>query len=188
MKNKNIRLVWAILLFTIGVLVIVTVLLTTKEVYDKNVPSKDQTTTKVESKDIIEIIQNNSELPIKYMTKYDDINPDILKDYKPFYNYMDNSYTNDDIIIDFYGYPNDESDFYFASFTLTSNKYSIFNIHVGDDYDKALAIINNYGFITDSETNNLVKDKIRIDIDQENNKVKLIKVSAASEYLGNRVY
>ena len=92
--------------------------------------------------EIINIINKNSNLPIKYMSKYKENNKyfkkcDVIK------NFMSHDYKNKDIVFSFYGYPTDESDYYLGRYTLLTSKYNLLGVKVGDGIKDS--VINNGG-------------------------------------------
>ena len=154
---------------------------------------------KSEEKDIITKINENSNLPITYMEKYNS-KDDSLKKYKVLANFMSDDYYNEDIWFSYYGYPNDESDEYLAKIILYSEKYDILGVKVGSDYKDAIAKIKEYGFSLKNEDTNfeaiLTSGKISIELEnrliesdgKDVDKVGKVTLSAESEYLGNRLY
>ena len=149
---------------------------------------------------IVSTVNKNSELPVEYMIKQESFKDE--DKYQKINNYMSNDYYNNDIKFSFYGYPNDESEFYLGSIELFTSKYNILGVKVGDNLEKSISKIENYGFKrTDKGENNynvtLTKDDYTIVIngeltiysdDKEEEEVGSIKISAKSEYLGNRIY
>ena len=149
-----------------------------------------------ENTPIIETINNNSNLPLQYLSKYDETNSN-LQNYEKINNFMSINFQNDDIAFSYYGYPNDESEKYLGSISLLTNKYNILCITIGDDIEQAVAKFQEYGFKLNSSdiySANLTYGDFTIDIsedletEQENHKIGTIKLYAESEYLGNRVY
>lgn len=149
-----------------------------------------------ENTPIIETINNNSNLPLQYLSKYDETNSN-LQNYEKINNFMSINFQNDDIAFSYYGYPNDESEKYLGSISLLTNKYNILGITIGDDIEQAVAKFQEYGFKLNSSdiySANLTYGDFTIDIsedletEQENHKIGTIKLYAESEYLGNRVY
>ena len=149
---------------------------------------------------IVDIINNNSNLPVKYMSKFD-IEDTNLQKYNKLDNYMSKDYTDEDISLSYYGYPNDESEYCLGSIGLLTNKYNILGITVGDNMKQAITKLEKYGFklkesddylevtlknndftITmEADTENSIDDKDNIVIEG-------IGIKANSKYLGNRVY
>lgn len=154
-----------------------------EEIYNENIP-------------IVETINNNSNLPLTYLSKYDETNAH-LQNYEKINNYMSIDFQNDDIEFSYYGYPNDESEKYLGSISLLTNKYNILGVTIGDDIEQAVAKIQEYGFKLDSNSNyyiSLTYEDFTIDIsedfenEQENHIIGTIELHAESEYLGNNVY
>lgn len=152
------------------------------------------------NKDIPSIVNKNSDLPVKYMIKKTSFKDD--DKYEVINNYMSVDYHDNDVKFSFYGYPNDESDFYLGSLEIVSNKYNLLGVKVGDNLDKAISKIESYGFKRIEKENNnymvtLTKGDYTIRInkeitvyseDKEEEEVGAIKISVKSEYLGNNVY
>ena len=154
-----------------------------EEIYNENIP-------------IVETINNNSNLPLTYLSKYDETNAH-LQNYEKINNYMSIDFQNDDIEFSYYGYPNDESEKYLGSISLLTNKYNILGVTIGDDIEQAVAKIQEYGFKLDSNSNyyiSLTYEDFTIDIsedfenEQGNHIIGTIELHAESEYLGNNVY
>lgn len=154
-----------------------------EEIYNENIP-------------IVETINNNSNLPLTYLSRYDETNAN-LQNYEKINNYMSIDFQNDDIEFSYYGYPNDESEKYLGSISLLTNKYNILGVTIGDDIEQAVAKIQEYGFKLDSNSNyyiSLTYDDFTIDIsedfenEQGNHIIGTIELHAESEYLGNNVY
>ena len=114
---------------------------------------------------------------------------------------MSNDFENKDISFRYYGYPNDESEYYLGEIVLLTNKYNILGVTIGDNMKKSISKIEKHGFKLEERNNYFVatlnyKDfTIEIEADTENydeeeEKVIIgaIKLKAKSEYLGNRVY
>ena len=159
-----------------------------------------------ENNEIINTINNNSNLPVNYMDKYDNSNVQ-LKKYDKLNNYMSKDFNDNDISFSYYGYPNDESDFYLGKIELLTNKYNILGITIGDNYKEAIEKIESYGFKrTDKPVNDDVyeaklnykditidiKTKYAINIgrskDISKTDIGSIKIGIKSDYLGNRIY
>ena len=154
-----------------------------EEIYNENIP-------------IVETINNNSNLPLTYLSRYDETNAN-LQNYEKINNYMSIDFQNDDIEFSYYGYPNDESEKYLGSISLLTNKYNILGVTIGDDIEQAVAKIQEYGFKLDSNSNyyiSLTYEDFTIDIsedienEQGNHIIGTIELHAESEYLGNNVY
>ena len=154
-----------------------------EEIYNENIP-------------IVETINNNSNLPLTYLSKYDETNAH-LQNYEKINNYMSIDFQNDDIEFSYYGYPNDESEKYLGSISLLTNKYNILGVTIGDDIEQAVAKIQEYGFKLNSNSNysaSLTYEDFTIDISEDfknehgNHIIGSIELHAKSEYLGNNVY
>ena len=152
------------------------------------------------SGDMIEKINKNSKLPIEYMTKYskDDSR---LSSYKKIDNYMSKDFEDDDISFHYYGYPNDESDYYLGYMKLKTNKYNILGVTIGDNMKDSIAKIESMGFEKISNTNDydvkfryndisitLSADYNNYSETTEKNTVGSVVISIDSKYLGNRIY
>jgi len=148
--------------------------------------------------EIVDIINNYSILPVKYMTKYD-ANDITLERYKKIDNYMSKDFSNEEVSFSYYGYPNDESDYYLGSVSIATNSFNILGVTIGDDMKEAVSKVESYGFElkehNDYFSATLKKDdytiKIESDIendDETKDTVGSISISVNSKYLGNRVY
>lgn len=150
--------------------------------------------------DMVSIINTNSNLPVEYMCKFDenDLN---LKKYDRLNNYMSYDFEDKDILFSYYGYPNDESDFYLGKITLITNKYNLLGITVGDNMKKSISKLEEYGFKLEDSNNyferSLTYDDITISIfaytetyeeSEDELTVDSIHIEVESEYLGNRMY
>lgn len=154
-----------------------------EEIYDENIQ-------------IIETINNNSNLPLTYLSKYDETNA-TLQNYEKLINFMSIDFHNADVEFSYYGYPNDESEKYLGSITLLNNKYNILGVTIGDDIDQAVTKFQEYGFKLDPDSSyyiSLTYGDFTIDIsedfenEQGNHIIGTIKLYAKSEYLGNNIY
>ena len=167
-------------------------------VYDQFFKDKGDKNT---SSDVKDMVNNNSKLPVVYMSKKSEKSIKIEYDFVD--NYMSDDYYNNDINFSYYGYPNDESDFYLAYIKLNTNKYNILGVTIGDDISKSVSKIEKYCFSKLKESSDyniyLVNGDYTITIegdlenyDEERNtevvKVGSVSIKAKSEYLGNRVY
>ena len=148
--------------------------------------------------ELIKNINDNSNLPIEYMSKYNSEDNEI-NGFERLRNYMSVDYSNEDISFSYYGYPNDESDYYLGRVSLKTDKYNILGIKIGDDFKEALSKAEKYGFKVvehnDYFVATLKNDDITINIesdmenDEENKEtVGIISIEAESKYLGRRVY
>lgn len=147
-----------------------------------------------------DLINENSDLPVEYLSKYDYYNP-FLKNCERIGNFMSADYRDDNIFISYYGYPNDESDYYLGEIKLFTDKYNILGVTIGDDYYKAVSKIKQYGFTGDEEVSEygitLEFGKLTIRIESnyyprkgivDNLVVSKFDLKIDSEYLGNRLY
>lgn len=130
--------------------------------------------------DMIKKINDNSNLPINLLEKYDETNS-FLSNLNFLKNYMSYDYDNDDISLSFYGYPNDESDYYLGEIIIKSNNYNILGINTDTSYADATEILKKYNL--DKEYKNIKVEIINID-----EKIEEISIKVESKYLGNRVY
>ena len=149
--------------------------------------------TKLESSkdnsNILDIINNNSTLPLKYLSKFDRKSKELSK-YELVENYMSLDYSNSDITLSFYGYPNEESDFCLSKIDILSNKYNLLGVTVGDEINEAISKIEKYGFKLEKGNTNTFKYKkftIKLETDSKknDNKISSLYIEAESEYLGN---
>ncbi len=188
MKNKNVIILGILVVAAIVVIAIIVFI------------SSNRGNNNMENMEIMNIINNNSKLPVKYMSKYDSADTNLNK-YDKLNNFMSNDYKNKDISFRYYGYPNDESEYYLGEIVLLTNKYNILGVTIGDNMKQSISKIEKYGFKLEERNNYFVatlnyKDfTIEIDADTDNydeeeDKVIIgaIKLKAKSEYLGNRVY
>ena len=148
--------------------------------------------------ELIKTINDNSNLPIEYMSKYNSEDNEI-NGFERLKNFMSVDYSNEDIAFSYYGYPNDESDFYLGRVSLKTDKYNILGIKIGDDMKEAVSKVESYGFElkehNDYFSATLKKDDYTIKIESEienddetKDTVGSISISVNSKYLGNRVY
>ena len=147
-----------------------------------------------------ELVNNNSHLPVEYMSSPYDIDEDELKDYEYIDNFMSDDYWNEDIAFSYYGYPDDESSYSLGQIEIRSDKYSLLGVTVGDDYEQAIAKIQEYGFELKSkgyfEATLAYGDfSIVLEADFENYNedsyipmIETISIIAHSVYLGNNIY
>ena len=148
--------------------------------------------------EIAEIINNNSILPIKYMTLFDNDDPS-LKKYDRLDNYMSKDFRDEGLFFSYYGYPNDESEFYLCEISISNKEYSILGVNIGDNMRDAISKIESYGFKVENNIDyfevSFIYDDVTITIesdiendDEDNESVKSISIKTDSEYLGNRIY
>ena len=148
---------------------------------------------------IVDIINNNSNLPIKYMSKFDTEDTN-LKKFNKLDNFMSKDYSDEDILFSYYGYPNDESEYCLASIGLLTNKYNILGVTVGDNMKQSITKLEKYGFKLEESNDYLegtlnYKDfTITIEANLENSEnientvIGKIGRKANSKYLGNIEY
>ena len=150
---------------------------------------------------MIETIRNNSDLPILYMSKYLNESTDILSQkYEKISNYMSFDFSDKDILFRYYGYPTDESESYLGSVMLSTNKYNILGISVGDNVVDAIKKLESFGFELNQEkkedfmTGSIIISlsyntfDIAIWTDKDEIKINKLELEAVSKYLGNRIY
>ncbi len=187
MKNKNIIILGIVLVIVI--VIVTTIIITNKKKSD--LQGNDE---------IINIINSNSNLPVKYMSKYDNLDTKLEK-YEKLNNYMSNDFNDEDISFSYYGYPNDESEFYLGRISLLSNKYNILGVTIGDNMKQAISKLEKYGFELEERNNHFVATlkykefTIKIESDVENYEenedkviIDIMQLEVKSEYLGNRLY
>ena len=186
----------------VSVLVLIIIGLSGFIIYDQFIKDKgNNNNNNNDSKEVKDLVNKNSNLPVEYMSKEDEI--EIKGNYQNINNYMSDDYYNDDIEFSFYGYPNDESDFYLGHIKLKTNKYNLLGVTIGDNMGESVSKIEKYGFTKSKKSNDysviLEKDDYTILIESEistnesydvmkNGKVYTISISVDSEYLGNKVY
>lgn len=141
-----------------------------------------------ETNKMIDNINNNSDLPVTYMIKYENELDDKFSEYNKLHNFMSIDFSDKDIFFSFYGYPNDESDYYLGKIELRNNKYNILGINLDNSIEEAIKTFEEYGFIIEDKYDGYVSlkyDKFTIEF---NKNQKVITLEVKSEYLGNRVY
>lgn len=181
MKKKNIII--------LGIIVVIVIVIIAIIVIRKNNVHK-----------IADIINKNSNLPIKYMSKFDTKDSNLQK-FNKLDNYMSKDFTDEDILLSYYGYPNDESEYCLGSIGLLTNKYNILGVTVGDNMKQAITKLEKYGFkLKESDDylevtlkNNDFTITMEADLensidDKDNIVIEGIEIKADSKYLGNRVY
>lgn len=142
--------------------------------------------------EIINIINKNSNLPIKYMSKYKDNNK-YFKKCEVIKNFMSHDYKNKDIVFSFYGYPTDESDYYLGRYTLLTSKYNLLGVKVGDGIKESINKIKKHDFKLEEETefnSTLSYEDFTIELEQEEEKpiIKQITIAVKNKYTGERIY
>ena len=188
MKNKKI--------FKLSVLVVVLIFVLAIVIIFKQNEKKHnaEDVGDIGNVEIFNIINNNSKLPIRYMSKYKS-DEAILQKYQKIDNYMSKDFEDTDISFSYYGYPNDESDYYLGKIELLTNRYNILGVSIGDNVEQAISKIQKYGFESEKMNRYFLitlkyKDftiEIKTDIENENI-IDMIQLCAESEYLGNNVY
>ncbi len=174
MKNKKIMIIIGVVVILVIVAVIITVI-----VVNKN---------KSGNQELYKLINKNSELPVEYMSKNSNID---TSEYEVLNNFMSDDYSNEDIQFSYYGYPNDESEYYLGRITLLTSKYNILGVKVGDKKEEAISKISKYGFELQDE--NIISATLKykdfeILLSFFGEDVTQIKLEADSKYLGNRIY
>lgn len=149
--------------------------------------------------EMINSINNNSNLPVKYMSEYDDTDSK-LQNYEKLNNYMSNDFKDRDISFSYYGYPNDVSKYYLGRISLLTNKYDILGVTIGDNMKQSISKLEKYGFKSEKSDNYLsvtLKYKeftIKLEsdmVDYDNNDdvtISNIELEVESKYLGNTLY
>lgn len=150
-----------------------------------------------ENFEIANVINDNSYLPIKYMSKYGENSAD-FKEYEKINNYMSTDfYSKDrDVVFKYYGYPNDESEYYLGEISISTNIYNILGITVGDIVESSINKLKEYGFELEVVDANeyILKYKdynIKIETTKANNNelvVEKINLRVDSKYLGRMLY
>ncbi len=189
MKNKNIIVLGIILVVAIVIAIVSMVIINNKKGNYLQ-----------EISEIIDIINNNSNLPIRYMSKYNNIDVELQK-YLKLSDYMSNDFNDKDISFSYYGYPNDTSEFYLGRISLLSNKYNILGVTIGDDMKQAISTLEKYGFKLEERNNDFVATlkykefTIKIESDEESFEknedkvtIGMMQLEAKSEYTGERIY
>ena len=148
-----------------------------------------------------DIINENSILPVKYLSIYDK-KATILNNYKILDNFMSVDFSDDDIEFSYYGFPDNHSDFYLGDIILLTNKYNILGVTIGDNLKKSVSKIEQYGFKVDSKRSNsfsvyldygkfeILLDGETEDYDESEDEVLVgyIHLRAVPTYIGNEVY
>lgn len=142
--------------------------------------------------EIINIINKNSSLPIKYMSKYKENNK-YFKKCEVIKNFMSHDYKNKDIVFSFYGYPTDESDYYLGRYTLLTSKYNLLGVKVGDKIKDSVNLVKKHGFKLQEQTefnSTLSYEDFTIELEQEEEKpiIKQITIAVKNKYTGKRIY
>lgn len=190
MRDKKIFKLSVLVVVLIFILAIVIIFKQDEENYDVG----DYDVEDMGDVEIFNIINNNSKLPIRYMSKYKS-DEAILQKYQKIDNYMSKDFEDTDISFSYYGYPNDESDYYLGIIELLTNRYNILGVSIGDNVEQAISKIQKYGFESEKMNRYFLitlkyKDftiEIKTDIEDENI-IDMIQLCAESEYLGNNVY
>ena len=196
MKNKRIIIIGTIV--AIVIVVIISIVISNNKKIDNNYGNNEK--EGIINNKIEDIINNNSNLPVKYMSKFDseDVN---LQQYEKLNNYMSKDFKDSDISFSYYGYPNDESEYCLGKIELLTNKYNILGVSLGDNMKQSISKIEKYGFKLEESDDYFVatlnyKDfTITIEADTEDYEeaeedvvIGTIELKAKSEYLGNKVY
>lgn len=185
MKNKKV--------YILGIIVFIIIVIITIGIIVSNTISKKNIN---ENFEIANIINNNSYLPIQYMSKYNKTDTK-FQEYQKIDNYMSIDFNNNDISFSYYGYPNDQSEKYLGEISILTNQYNILGITIGDDIESSITKLQNYGFkLEKTDANSLVilnyKDyTIELETDITNNSnavIKTLHLKINSKYLGNLVY
>ena len=140
-KKKSIKLATLLIILVVLLLVVGTIsyiIIKTKtndEINDENI-------------DFIKVINNNSKLPVKYMSKYNALDNAKYKSegYEYLSNFMSYDFKKDNISFSYYGYPTNESEKYLGKITISDDKYNILGVTVGDNYQDSIKKIESYGF------------------------------------------
>lgn len=159
---------------------------------------QNSTVSLEESFEIANIINNNSSLPIKYMIKYEE-NSANFKEYEKTNNYMSiDFYSKDrDIVFKYYGYPNDESEYYLGEISISTSEYNILGVAVGDRIEPSIKKLNEYGFEldeTDTQSFNVLNyedytvELITTIDDNSDEIIEKIQLRVNSKYLGRNMY
>ncbi len=189
MKNKNVII--------LGIIIVVAIVIISTVVIMRNNNNENNGEENIE---VVDVINNNSNLPVKYMSKYEETDAK-LQEYEKLNNNMSNDFHDKDIAFSYYGYPNDESEYHLGKIGLLTNKYNILGVTIGDNMKQAISKLENYGFKLEESndyftaTLNYKDFTIKMEADTENYEEKedeviigAIQLEAKSEYLGNRVY
>jgi len=151
-----------------------------------------------ENFEMANIINSNSYLPIKYMSKYEE-NSANFKEYEKTNNYMSiDFYSKDrDIVFKYYGYPNDESEYYLGEISISTSEYNILGVAVGDRIEPSIKKLNEYGFEldeTDTQSFNVLNyedytvELITTIDDNSDEIIEKIQLRVNSKYLGRNMY
>ena len=180
MKNKYIILIGIILVIAIVSIV----------VFINNNKKEDNNVKTIE---LINAINNN-------ISKYES-SDEKLQEYEKINNYMSNDFKDEDISFSYYGYPNDESEYYLGSILLFTNKYNILGVTIGDNMKTAIDKLKNYGFKLEESNNNFISilnyEDFTVKIEANTNSyeesedeviIGTIQLEVKSKYLGNRTY
>jgi len=158
---------------------------------------QNSTVSLEESFEIANIINNNSSLPIKYMIKYEEDETQ-FQNYEKINNYMSiDFYSKDrDIVFKYYGYPNDESEYYLGEISISTNKYNVLGVTIGDVVETAINKLKEYGFeLEEVDANQYILKYKDYNINLETTKtinndivIEEINLRINSKYLGRKMY
>lgn len=151
---------------------------------------------------LIDAINGNSNLPIPYMQNPNAVNDTLQQmrdsgEYEYIDNYMSDDYYSDGVMLSFYGYPDDHCDYYLGYIALSTNRYSILGISVGDDENAAIETLKSFGFEKSDKSpnghsisgNSYWNGRISISFGtDENGTITELAIEAKSKYIGDRIY
>lgn len=166
---------------------------------DGNVGSVVEKGNGGETVDLPAIINENSDLPVAYMSLSPDYDSEemeaLTQTYEMIHNFMSNDYYGDDLAFFYYGYPNDESPYHLAKIVLYTERYHILGVTIGSDIRQAVETLRSYGFEGTSQFDEIFSyaelscGDFTIEMTaRDGYAVTGFELSAASVYLGNRIY
>lgn len=145
-----------------------------------------------QNSDAVYVLNKHSCLPMEILTAYSASLENKLKavctEFVPNFMSMDFYFKGYTAI--FSGYPNDESPFRLTDLNITSNKYSLYGIKIGNKIEKANEILLPHGYALLTEENSFKtyeSGSIQICL-AGNCIISEINISVQTLYLGNRIY
>lgn len=166
---------------------------------DQNIPKGGQGGGVIHEAELVETINENSDLPVDYMSlspQYGSEEMEALEQtYEVIHNFMSIDFYGEDLAFFYYGYPTDESSFCLAQIRLLTDRYNILGVTIGSDIRQAVEILRLYGFEGTPQFDEtygyavLSCGNFTITMQsREGYTVTGFEISAASTYLGNRIY
>lgn len=165
---------------------------------DQNIPKGGQGGGVIHEAELVETINENSDLPVEYMSLFPHYGSEEMEaleqTYEVIQNFMSYDFYGEDLSFFYYGYPTDESSFCLAQIILLTDRYNVLGVTIGSDIAEAVEILQSYGFSEEKHNEDfsyvkLCCGKITIKmLSLKDDVVTDFEISAASVYLGNRIY